>query len=84
MIKIYAFSIKKSPHINPTYGSPSFIDLTLCDPSSFMEYTWSTYDDVYGNDHYPIIIQNNIITLLNGTQIKQTGKNSANSAQYDS
>ena len=27
-----------------------------------MEYTWSTYDDVCGSDHYPIIIENNIIT----------------------
>ena len=61
MIKIYASSIKKSSHINPTNGSPSSIDLTLCDPSSLMEYTWSTYDDVCGSDHYTIIIQNNII-----------------------
>ena len=63
MIKIYAFSIKKEPtHINPTNGSPSSIDLTLCDPSSFMDYTWSTYDDVCGSDHYPIIIKIKIIT----------------------
>ena len=75
---------KEPIHINPTNGSPSSIDLTLCDPSSFMDYTWSTYDDVCESDHYPIIIQNNIITLLDGTQIKQTGKNSANTAQYNS
>ena len=30
---------KEPTHINPTNGSPSSIDLTLCDPSSFMEYT---------------------------------------------
>ena len=50
--------------MNPTNGSPSSIDLTLCDPSRFMEYTWSTYDNVCGSDHYPIIIQNNIITHI--------------------
>ena len=47
---------KEPTHINPTNGSPSSIDLTLCDPSSFMEYTWNTYDNVCGSDHYRVII----------------------------
>ena len=55
-------TITITPRALPTNGSPSFIDLTMCDPSSFMDYTWSTYDNVCGSDHYPIIIQNNIIT----------------------
>ena len=53
---------KEPTHINPTNASPSSIDLTLCDPSSFMEHIWSTYDYVCRSDHYPIIIRNNIIT----------------------
>ena len=52
---------KEPTHINLTNGSPSSIDFTMYDPSSFMDYTWSTYDDVCRSDHYPIIIQNNII-----------------------
>ena len=55
----------------------------MCDPSSFLDYTWSTYDDVCGSDHYPIIIKNDIITH-DHTQIKQTGQNFINSAQYNS
>ena len=50
---------KEQTYINPSNGSTSSIDLTLCDPTSFMDYTWNTYKDTCGSDHYPIIIDMN-------------------------
>ena len=50
---------KKPTYINPANGTTSSIDLTMCDPSSFLDYTWTTYEDTCGSDHYPIIISYN-------------------------
>lgn len=47
---------KNPTYLNPTNGSTSAIDLTMCDPSSFLDYTWSTYEEPCGSDHFPIII----------------------------
>ena len=59
---------KEPTHINPTNRSSSSIDLTMCDsiqlPGAPM---------MMCVDHYPIIIKNDIITHVDGTQIKQTG-----------
>jgi len=41
--------------LHPT-GSVSSIDLTLCSPTIAVNYTWSTEDDTYGSDYFPIII----------------------------
>ena len=47
----------KSPtYLNSFTGSYSAIDLTLTDPSSYMDYTWKVHNDLCGSDHFPIII----------------------------
>ena len=50
---------KEPTYINASNGSTSAIDLTLCDPTSFLDYTWKTHKDTCGSDHYPIIINTN-------------------------
>ena len=49
---------KKTKYISPTNRSSSSIDLTLCDPSIFLDFSWNTFDDACGSDHYPIILNN--------------------------
>jgi len=44
---------------NITYtltGSTSAIDLRICRPDVFLDMQWKTYNDLCGNDHYPITI----------------------------
>ncbi len=39
-------------------GSFTSIDLSMCSPSLFMDYTWMVEEDQYGSDHYPIVLSN--------------------------
>lgn len=51
---------KSYTYLHPATGSLTAIDLTLCDPSTMMDYSWSVLSDLCGSDHYPIVISNNI------------------------
>ena len=33
------------------------LDLNMCDPSCYLDFSWSVYD-VWGSDHYPVILRN--------------------------
>ena len=55
---IYASTTKKKTYINPVNGSSNFIDLTLRDPSIFLDFSWNAFDYACGSDHYPIILNN--------------------------
>jgi hypothetical protein len=47
----------KSPtYLHPATGSLSSLDLAFCDPSLFMDYTWSVHNDLCGSDHYPTVL----------------------------
>ena len=49
---------KKSPtHLDPLSATYSAIDLTLCNTSLFLDFTWRVYDDTFGNDHFPIVLK---------------------------
>ena len=71
----------KSPtYLNPSTVSYSAIDITLPDPSSYMDYTWKVHDDPCGSYPFPIILEitlpihdNN--KLPAGKQIWSTGNN---------
>ena len=46
----------------PTYlhratGSFISIDLSMCSPSLFMDFTWRVEEDIHGGDHFPIILE---------------------------
>ena len=48
----------KSPtYLNPSTGSYSAIDVSLSDPSSYMDYVWKVHNDPCGSDHFPIILE---------------------------
>ena len=49
---------KKSPtHLDPSSATYSAIDLTLCDTSLFLDFTWRVYDDTCGSNHFPIVLE---------------------------
>ena len=54
--KLCTLNNKSSTYLNSFTGSYSVIDLTLTDPSSYMDYTWKVHNDLCGSDHFPIII----------------------------
>ena len=56
-IIISAYSTKQSPtHLDPSSATYSAIDLTLCDTSLFLDFTWKLYDDTCGSDHFPNVL----------------------------
>ena len=48
----------KSPtYIHPATGTHSVIDLTLCDPTIYLDYNSKTNEDNCRSDHYLIILE---------------------------
>jgi len=51
----------KSPtYLSPTYGTLSAIDLSIVDPSLFLDFTWSVINDQHGSDHFPILLHSSV------------------------
>ena len=48
---------KSHTYFNSFTGSYSAIDLTLCDPVSYMNYGWKVHDDLCGSDHFSILLE---------------------------
>ena len=49
---------KKSPtHLDPSSATNSAIDLTLCDISLFLDFTWRVYENTCGSDYFPIVLE---------------------------
>ena len=44
-------------YLNPSTGSHSTIDITLSDPSSYLDYIWKVHNNSCGSDHFPIILE---------------------------
>ena len=44
-------------HLDPSSATYSIIDLTLCDPSIYLDFSWRVYEDTCGSDHFPIVIE---------------------------
>ena len=55
---------KKATYLHPATGHYSALDLTLCHPTVYLDYSWDVHDDTCGSDHFPIILQN-ISTSVN-------------------
>ena len=51
------FNTKEPTHINSANGSQSSIDLSFCDPTSLLDFSWEVYKDPCGSDHYPIVLK---------------------------
>ena len=48
---------KSSTYLHPPTGTHSVIDLTLSDPTIYLDYNWKTNEDNCRSDHYPIILE---------------------------
>lgn len=44
-------------HFHSPTGTFTAIDLSLCSSASFMDFRWSVLPDLYGSDHFPILLQ---------------------------
>ncbi len=46
-------------YIHTANGNMSAIDLSLCSPSVFMDYSWEVHEDLCGSDHFPTFLHFN-------------------------
>ena len=53
------FNDDTTTYLHPASGSATAIDLSLCDPDLYLDYTWWINDDLCSSDHYPIFIESN-------------------------
>ena len=44
-------------YCHPASGSKSMLDLSVADPSLFLDLTWTVVDDLHGSDHFPVLLQ---------------------------
>ena len=47
----------------PATGSITSVDLTMCSPSLFIYFTWRVEEDLYGNEHFPIILESHYYSV---------------------
>ncbi|WP_245828671.1 endonuclease/exonuclease/phosphatase family protein [Solemya elarraichensis gill symbiont] len=52
------FNDKSSTFLHSGHGTFSCIDLSISEPSLFLDYEWSVEGDLHGSDHFPIILRN--------------------------
>ena len=45
-------------YIKPRSGNRPALDLTVCDPTVYMDFSWDVKDDNYRSDHFPILLKN--------------------------
>ncbi|XP_063436487.1 uncharacterized protein LOC134717918 [Mytilus trossulus] len=58
------FNDGSNTYLHPGNGSYSSIDITICDPSLLLDYSWRVHDDLCGSDHFPIVLEH----LFNSAQ----------------
>ncbi|KAK3878738.1 hypothetical protein Pcinc_016648 [Petrolisthes cinctipes] len=46
-------------HFNSPTGTFTIIDISLCSPSALLDFTWRVLPDLYGSDHFPILLEGN-------------------------
>lgn len=50
---------KTATYLHPATGTYSSIDLSICHPNVFLDYSWEVHDDLCGSDHFPILLKCN-------------------------
>ena len=53
------FNDDTTTYLHPASVSATAIDLSLCDPDLYLEFTWRVNEDLCSSDHYPIFIESN-------------------------
>ena len=54
---ICQFNDDTPTHLHPATGSFTSIDITMCSPSLFMDFTWKVGEDPHGSDHFPLVLE---------------------------
>ena len=68
------YNNKSNTYLHPASGTYSAIDLSICDPSLFLDYNWKVHDDTCGSDHFPILFENTTDELSKRTPSWNLGK----------
>ena len=68
------YNNKSNTYLHPATGTYSAIDLSICDPSLFLDYNWKVHDDTWGSDHFPILLENTADELSKRTPSWNLGK----------
>ena len=50
---------KTPTYIHPASGTSSSLDLTVCSPELFLDFSWNVDCDSHGSDHFPTLIKMN-------------------------
>ena len=53
------FNDGSNTYLHPGYGTYSAIDLSLSDPTLFLDFEWSVLNDTHGSDHFPVVLKYN-------------------------
>ena len=53
------FNTKSIPYIHPGTGKQTSLDLTITNPTMFLDWTWEVHSDQCGSDHFPVILNSN-------------------------
>ena len=48
-----------STYCHPAIGTKSMLDLSMADPSLYLDLTWTVMDDLHRNDLFPVLVQFN-------------------------
>ena len=65
---------KSNTYLHPATGTYSAIDLSICDPSLFLDYNWKVHDNTYGSDYLPILLEDSPDELSKRTSSCNMGK----------
>ena len=68
------YNNKSNTYLHPATGTYSTIDLSLCDPSLFLDYNWKVHDDTCGSDYLPILLEDSTDELSIRTPNWNMGK----------
>ena len=52
------FNDKSHTYFHSASGTFTSIDLTLCSPSLFLDFSWKVGHDTCGSDHFPLLLEN--------------------------
>ena len=61
------YNKKSITYLHPATGTYSAIDLSICDPSLFLDCNWKVHDDTCGSDYLPILLEDSTDELSERT-----------------
>ena len=65
--QLYMYNNKSNTYLHPVTGTYSAIDLSICDPSLFLDYNWKVHDDTCGSDYLQILLEDSTDELSKRT-----------------